>query len=206
MVKYLTGEAVVDYSNASSTMIYNVNTKAWDPEIAKALDLDPMILGRIGPSHEVAGHLTERAAELLGLTTKCRVVIGSGDEHAACLGAGLVRPGMVCDITGTAEPVCAVGDKPLLDHKHLVETHAHADSRWWLIENPGFVSGGSMRWFKDNIVKSDYGMMNELGFRRCYLPALHVRSHDATMERKRPRYLQRTLPESWHGAYYPCRI
>ena len=162
MVKYLTGEAVVDYSNASSTMIYNVNTKAWDPEIAKALDLDPMILGRIGPSHEVAGHLTERAAELLGLTTKCRVVIGSGDEHAACLGAGLVRPGMVCDITGTAEPVCAVGDKPLLDHKHLVETHAHADSRWWLIENPGFVSGGSMRWFKDNIVKSDYGMMNEL--------------------------------------------
>lgn len=162
MVKYLTGEAVVDYSNASSTMIYNVNTKAWDPEIAKALDLDPMILGRIGPSHEVAGHLTERAAELLGLTTNCRVVIGSGDEHAACLGAGLVRPGMVCDITGTAEPVCAVGDKPLLDHKHLVETHAHADSRWWLIENPGFVSGGSMRWFKDNIVKSDYGMMNEL--------------------------------------------
>ena len=69
---------------------------------------------------------------------------------------------MVCDITGTAEPVAAVADKPYFDTMgHLVETHAHADQRWWLIENPGFVSGGSTRWFRDTVVRLDnYDIMN----------------------------------------------
>ena len=42
---------------------------------------------------------------------------------------------MVCDITGTAEPVAGVADKPVFDTiGRLVETHHHADARWWLIE------------------------------------------------------------------------
>jgi xylulokinase len=40
-----------------------------------------------------------------------------------------------------------------------VETHAHADSRQWLIENPGFVSGGSIRWYSDNVARVGYDEM-----------------------------------------------
>lgn len=40
-----------------------------------------------------------------------------------------------------------------------METHAHADERLWLIENPGFVSGGSVRWFSDNIAAASYDDM-----------------------------------------------
>jgi xylulokinase len=58
----------------------------------------------------------------------------------------VLGPGVVCDITGTAEPVAAATDRPVFDDHRLVETHAHADPRAWLIENPGFVSGGSTRW------------------------------------------------------------
>jgi xylulokinase len=39
----------------------------------------------------------------------------------------------------------------MIDKTGLVETHGHADPRVWLVENPGFVSGGSVRWFLDTI-------------------------------------------------------
>jgi xylulokinase len=77
------------------------------------------------------------------------VILGSGDEHAACLGAGVTKPGLVCDIAGTAEPVCASSENPLFDDSGLVETHCHADPDLWLLENPGFVSGANYRWFRD---------------------------------------------------------
>ena len=162
MAYWLTGESYVDYSNASSSMLYNVSKKCWDDEMAKAVDVDPMLMGRIGAAEDVMGTISPKIAAELGLSPKTKVVIGSGDEHAACVGAGLVKPNMVCDITGTAEPVAAVADKPYFDTMgHLVETHAHADQRWWLIENPGFVSGGSTRWFRDTVVRLDnYDIMN----------------------------------------------
>jgi len=45
--------------------------------------------------------------------------------------------------------VCAVAQLPVFDEGGLLETHCHADPEAWLIENPGFVSGGSYRWFLD---------------------------------------------------------
>jgi xylulokinase len=68
---------------------------------------------------------------------------------AATLGAGVFEPGEVCDVVGTAEPVCAASDAPRFDPTMLVECHPHADPDAWLLENPGFVSGGNLRWWRD---------------------------------------------------------
>ena len=162
MVNWMTGVCAVDYAQASASMLYNVAKMDWDPEMCAAFGLDPSLLGKLDKSQTVVGTLTVKAAEALGLTTKTRVIIGTGDEHSACLGSGLVKPGMVCDITGTAEPVAGTSAKPVFDKKGLVETHHSADSRLWLVENPGFVSGGSTRWYKDIVLKtSSYDLMNE---------------------------------------------
>jgi xylulokinase len=80
------------------------------------------------------------------------VVVGSGDEHAASLGAGAVAPGTITDVTGTAEPVTAVAAELVFDPERLVETHAHAVDGAWLIENPGFVSGGSTMWLSETVL------------------------------------------------------
>ncbi|MEO5940072.1 MAG: FGGY family carbohydrate kinase [Candidatus Limnocylindrales bacterium] len=153
-VARLTGRAIVDHSNASSTLLYDVRSRDWSPELLAAAEVERDRLPVVAASTDVAGTLTAAAAAALGLTTACLVAVGSGDEHAACLGAGVLRAGPICDIAGTAEPVAVASDAPIVDRTGLVETHAHADPRSWLIENPGFVSGGSVRWFNDTIGRS----------------------------------------------------
>ncbi len=145
----LTGELGVDYSNASSTMLMDVRNRVWSQQMCDAFEIPIGQLPPIYPATQVLGTLREEAAQLLGLTASTKVILGSGDEHAACLGAGVTKPGLVCDIAGTAEPVCASSQSALFDESGLVETHCHADPDLWLLENPGFVSGANYRWFRD---------------------------------------------------------
>jgi xylulokinase len=149
LVASLTGERVIDHANASCTMLYDVGRRTWAPRLLDAAEVGPEHLGRLAEASEVAGYLTEAAAADLGLTADCHVAVGTGDEHGACLGAGALDRGVVVDITGTAEPVAAATREPVFDAERLVETHAHAAPGTWLIENPGFVSGGSVRWLAD---------------------------------------------------------
>jgi xylulokinase len=155
MAYRLTGEVAVDYSNASSTLLLDVKQKAWSQHMLKLTGLDEQRLGRVSGATRELSPLTNTAAERLGLTTKTLVAVGSGDEHAACVGAGVTNSSIVCDINGTAEPVCAVAQLPVFDEGGLLETHCHADPEAWLIENPGFVSGGSYRWFLDALASHE---------------------------------------------------
>jgi xylulokinase len=145
----LTGELGVDYSNASSTMLMDVRHRTWSQQVCAAFEIPMDLLPRIYPATKVLGTLRSELTEPLGLSTSTKVILGSGDEHAACLGAGVTKPGLVCDIAGTAEPVCASSQSALFDKSGLVETHCHADPDLWLLENPGFVSGANYRWFRD---------------------------------------------------------
>lgn len=152
---YLTGELAVDYSNASSTLLLDVRTKTWSVIMGHAFGIDLRRLAPLGAATTILGKLRPTLAEKLGLSTSTFVMVGCGDEHAACLGAGMTRPGQVVDIAGTAEPVCAASPELVFEATHLVETHCHADSDLWLLENPGFVSGGSYRWFRDQFANGE---------------------------------------------------
>lgn len=161
-VDQLTGRAVVDHSNASSTLVYDVELRQWSAQLLDAADLDVGRLPEIADSTAVAGQVTVAAADELGLAPDCLVAVGCGDEHAAAMGAGVLTAGPVCDIAGTAEAVAVASARLVFDPNGLVETHAHADPRTWLIENPGFVSGGSVRWFNDTIARTTFKHLTEL--------------------------------------------
>ena len=140
--------------------------------------LDAARLPQITRATEIVGALRPAAAAALGLTTGCRVVTGTGDEHGAALGAGALAPAVVVDITGTAEPVVAPSAELVLDETRLVETHAHAVDEMLLVENPGFVSGGSTRWLAE-LVGVSQGELLALAEharpgmrRRRFIPAL----------------------------------
>jgi xylulokinase len=149
VVQRVTGEAMVDYSNASSLALLDPRTRTWATAALEATELDPAMLPALGGGSDVVGTITAAFAEESGLDPSTVVALGCGDEMAATLGAGVYEPGEVCDVVGTAEPVCAASAEPRDDPTMLVECHPHADPDAWLLENPGFVSGGNLRWWRD---------------------------------------------------------
>jgi xylulokinase len=111
--------------------------------------LDARLLPELVSSTQPVGPVTPDFAGATGLSLNTIVVAGCGDEMAATLGAGVHTAGEVCDVAGTAEPVCAVSAEPRSDPTMLVECHPHAAPGTWLMENPGIVSGGNLRWWRD---------------------------------------------------------
>lgn len=162
LLHHLTGVLALDHANASSSLLYDVTARAWSAELLAAAGLAAEQLGEIREAVDVVGTLTPDAAAALGLTTRCRVLVGTGDDHAGAIGAGVIAPGPVADVTGTAEPVAVCAPLPVFDAGGLVETHAHAVPGRYLVENPGFVSGGSTLWLARNVLGIEQGEVLEL--------------------------------------------
>jgi xylulokinase len=155
VLQRVTGHLAVDYSNASSLALLDPRSRTWSPELLRATGIDHDRLPELGAATDAAGPITRAFADASGLHPDTVVAIGCGDEMAATLGAGVVDPGEVCDVVGTAEPVCAVSPAPMTDPSMVVECHPHADPDSWLLENPGFVSGGNLRWWRDHFAPAE---------------------------------------------------
>jgi xylulokinase len=157
------GTLAVDPSNASSTGVLDPRAREWAPEACAAFGVDPERLPPVLPPHAVLGRIRDWLRDATGLDGETLVVLGAGDEMAATLGAGVVEPGVVCDVMGTAEPVCAVVAEPAHDPTGVVELHPHADPDTWLLENPGWLSGGAYRWFRDELGGPEAARAKESG-------------------------------------------
>jgi xylulokinase len=150
VVQHAAGKSMVDFSNASSLALLDPRTRQWSEAILDAAGLDAGKLPQLAAGTHAVGRVTKEFASATGLGPETQVVLGCGDEMAATLGAGVFAAGEVCDVAGTAEPVCAVSTAPREDSTMLVECHPHGDPDSWLLENPGFVSGGNLRWWRDH--------------------------------------------------------
>ena len=145
VTSWLTGEVAQDHANASSSMLWDVTRREWSDDLLQAARIEPKLLPPVAEAIDVLGAIRPELIDELGLPAGCQVLVGTGDDHAAAVGAGAVGPGVVADVTGTAEPIGGPADRPVFDTiDRLVETHAHAVPGMWFIENPGFVSGGSI--------------------------------------------------------------
>jgi xylulokinase len=161
MVALACGADAVDRSNASSTMLLDPNGGDWHPELLGAWEVEADRLPPVVGAEQPLGTVTAGFADQTGLQPDCLVVCGCGDEMAATLGAGVIDAGSVCDVLGTAEPVCAASDWPLRDPTRVAECHPHAAPGRWLLENPGWASGANYRWFRDELASGqDYEALN----------------------------------------------
>ena len=157
VLREIAGPVAVDYSNASSLALLDPRSRKWSPEVLAAVDLPETMLPEVAAATEPISTITTAFSQATGLDPGTVVAVGCGDEMAATLGAGVFEPGEVCDVVGTAEPVCAASSEPREDPTMLVECHPHADPDAWLLENPGFVSGGNLRWWRDQFAPIERG-------------------------------------------------
>ncbi|MCB9574308.1 MAG: hypothetical protein H6709_19680 [Kofleriaceae bacterium] len=147
VVEALTGAAVIDHALASTSNVYDLAARAWSPALLAAFDLDAAWLPRVDDATAIAGALHAAGAALTGLPAGVPVAVGTGDDFATPLGGGLIAPGRIACVVGTAEVVGALAATPVLDDRapRLVETHAYP-AGGWLIENPGWLAGGAVAW------------------------------------------------------------
>ncbi|CAN7490258.1 xylulokinase [Microbacterium maritypicum] len=116
IVLRLTGRLATDRSDASGTNAYDQATGTWSDEVLQAARLDPALFPEILESTQIAGTLTDAAADALGLPASVRVVMGGGDGPMAAVGSGVVAPEdgpYVC--LGTSSWISFAADAPLHD-------------------------------------------------------------------------------------------
>ena len=108
----LTGEAAAEPSDASATLLYDLETDAWSGPVVEALGLRHDLLAPLLPSGARAGALTAAAAGHLGLPAGLPVAAGAADTAAAALGTGLLEPGRGQLTVGTGGQILVPRSNP----------------------------------------------------------------------------------------------
>ncbi|OFW62213.1 MAG: hypothetical protein A2Z35_05670 [Actinobacteria bacterium RBG_19FT_COMBO_36_27] len=109
----LCGETVTDYSLASRTMVFDINSKKWSKQILEAADVDPELFSKTAVAGTIIEKINRRTAQGLNLPESLVIVLGGHDQPCAALGAGVIDEGYAVDSTGTTEALVPVLYKKL---------------------------------------------------------------------------------------------
>jgi xylulokinase len=161
IVERLTGARVIDHALASTSMVYALAERRYDSGLLAAFEIAEHELPAIREANELAGSLNERGAKLTGLPEGISVAVGTGDDFANPLGVGICNAGQLSVSIGTGEVVGSIFSKPSIDPARLVETHAYP-SGGYFIENPGWLSGGAVKWLMDLLAIRDFAAFDAL--------------------------------------------
>lgn len=138
---------VTDETNASRTMLFNIQTRDWDDQLLKQLDVPRSMLPSVKSSSEVYG---ECAGPLAGVP-----IAGiAGDQQSALFGQMCHRPGMVKNTYGTGcFMLMNTGKNPVRSHNKLLTTVAwrQGGATCYALEGSVFVAGAVVQWLRDGL-------------------------------------------------------
>jgi sugar (pentulose or hexulose) kinase len=149
ILKRLTGNFLIDPSNASFTGLYDtIGCSGWDKRLCGPLGIDATKLPKVQNSNTVAGELLPDAAAALGLDPYLPVAMGANDTTCATVGAGVTKNGDLLNTSGTVDILVCCLSKPLVSPDHLLRTGAFPGT--WLAMRMAGAGGGSVEWFRQN--------------------------------------------------------
>ncbi len=153
IVYKMTGKFVTDYSDASGTNAFDINSFKWSEEILNASGVDGDKMPQAVASTFVAGEITAKVARECGLAAGTKVVLGGGDGMCASVGAGSVSEGKTYNCLGSSSWICTTTKKPIFDREMRTFNWAHIV--------PGYIgpcgtmqtAGAAFNWVKNEICK-----------------------------------------------------
>ncbi|HUQ67694.1 MAG TPA: glycerol kinase GlpK [Flavitalea sp.] len=140
---------VTDVTNASRTMIYNINDAEWDHELLKLFTIPREMLPDVRSSSEIYGKTAGRI-----LADKIPIAGIAGDQQAALFGQMCTQKGMVKNTYGTGcFMLMNVGDKPVMSSNNLVTTIAWKlnEKTEYALEGSIFIAGAVVQWLRDEL-------------------------------------------------------
>ena len=140
---------VTDVTNASRTLLFNINTMEWDDELLALLTIPKSMLPKVKDSSEVYGHTTSTFYD-----TKIPISGIAGDQQAALFGQMCTKPGMVKNTYGTGcFMLMNIGEKPIVSKNNLLTTVAWKinGKTTYALEGSVFIAGAVVQWLRDSL-------------------------------------------------------
>ena len=146
---------ITDASNASRTLLFNIHTLRWDPQLLALFDIPASLLPEVVPC---SGALAQTAPELFGTA----ITIGgmAGDQQTATFGQACFSPGMAKNTYGTGcfmlmntGPVAIASRHKLLSTVAWVGPGVRAEpaQACYALEGSVFVGGAAVQWLRDGL-------------------------------------------------------
>lgn len=140
---------VTDVTNASRTLLYNINTLEWDDELLELLTIPKSMLPEVRSSSEVYGE-----TETTLFAHRIPIAGIAGDQQAALFGQMCIQPGMVKNTYGTGcFMLMNIGEKPLISKNNLLTTIAWSinGKTQYAFEGSIFIGGAVVQWLRDGL-------------------------------------------------------
>jgi len=140
---------VTDVTNASRTMLFNINTLQWDDDLLKLLDIPRSMMPEVKSCSEVMAHTKTTI-----FAHEVPIAGVAGDQQAALFGQMCIEPGSIKNTYGTGCFVMLnVGEKPVLSKNNLLTTVAWkiGDKVNYALEGSIYVGGSVVQWIRDGL-------------------------------------------------------
>jgi len=151
-------QAFIDHTYIHFSGFSDAQKTIWSNELCERFGLDMGKLPKIVDPCDIIGNVSEHSAKEFGLAPGTLIAAGAGDTAANALGAGIVRPGMLFDVAGTAAVLAGCTGKFVADIKNraLITMRSVIPGLW----NPlAYIGGGgiALRWFRDQFFNTSHG-------------------------------------------------
>ena len=140
---------VTDYSNASRTLLFNINTLEWDEELCRILDIPMSMLPEVKPSSCIYG---ETDPEFFGAPVL--IAGAAGDQQAALFGQTCFHEGEAKNTYGTGcFMLMNTGNKPIFSKNNLLTTIAWGldGEVTYALEGSVYMAGAAIQWLRDEL-------------------------------------------------------
>lgn len=162
---YLTGNAVIDPTNAAIRQLYNVEENCWDEKLLAAANTTVDELPEVLPGGAKVGGLTREAAEAMGLPEGIPVFNGAHDQYCASIGGGVVNEGDMLLSAGTTWVLMGVNKKPMISDTYIAPGKHPVGGLYGAMVSLT-CSGAALQWYKDGFLPEDFKTMNEEAAKR----------------------------------------
>jgi xylulokinase len=142
-------------------MLFNGAAQRWSRQLVDAMGLDHAKLPPVVSCSQVVGHVSAQAAAASGFAAGTPVLGGMVDGAAAAIEAGLVRPGQAVEMTGQSTVLMIGSDRSY--HGLELFPLGHAIPGLHLVVGAQVASGGSLRWFRDQLGEEEVREAARLG-------------------------------------------
>ena len=149
IVYRLTGTLTMDSSQGGLSLLFDGRRELWSDKLLAELKIDPAILPPVSRCPQIVGEILPSAAEECGLVAGTPVIAGMVDGTAAAVEAGVTEPGDAVEMTGQSTVLMVCSSRPYQGDMLFPLGHAILDR--YLVVGAQVASGGSLRWFRDQL-------------------------------------------------------